>query len=358
MKLLQRLVLLPFETLYRMGIGARNWYYNIVGGHKVPVKVISIGNISTGGTGKTPMAEWLLSYAQELGIHAAYLSRGYKRKTSGFILVNPQTHTAEEVGDEALQVANNFNAPVAVCENRVHGCKKLLDLFPNLQLIILDDAFQHRKIHRDLDLITLDPAQSPYEDYLLPTGNLREPSSSLKRADLIVITKSNLVTNSTLKKILNHLPKSVSRVKAPLISTHLINCFDPNDTYPLENLKRNPCYALSAIGNNQLFIQQLFKTNLNVIQQISFKDHHNIPENAIQKAVKECKKWKTNSAFTESPMIVITEKDYYRMKNQPYFTEQEIPIYYLKVKLAIEEVPHKLENCLQSIISSAKSSSS
>jgi tetraacyldisaccharide 4'-kinase len=337
----KRLAYLPLELGYRTGVFFRNlWYDYINKGHKFPVKVISVGNLSVGGTGKTPMAEWLINYAISCNISCAYLSRGYGRKTHGFILVQPEAHTAIEVGDEALQVASNFHIPVAVCENRVLGVQELLKKFPDLQLIILDDAFQHRKIYRDLDILMIDPSHSPFKDYLLPTGRLREPASNHKRAQLAIISKANLFSPNELKSVSSRI--KIPKAQAKLVSLGLRNCFDYSEI-PLETINRNPCYAISGIGNNRLFIKQLFATNLNVIGYKAYKDHYMIKEHELKKVVYKCKDYVKNKIFHVDPVIVMTEKDFYRLKNQPYFIKQEIEIYFLKVGFHFDTVPKEIE---------------
>lgn len=342
MNFFHRLPTLPIELGFRSIVFIRNLYYDFLQkGKKFPIKIISVGNLSVGGTGKTPMAEWLIRYALEKNIKTAYLSRGYGRKTKGFILVKPNEHTALDVGDEALQVANNFDIPVAVCENRVLGTQKLLNESPNIQLLILDDAFQHRSIYRDLDILMIDPSKSIFEDYLIPTGRLREPIANIKRADLAIISKANLVASSDLKKLKYKI--KIPQSSAKLISISLKNCFD-NTEIPLETINRNPCFAVSAIGNNQLFIKQLFSTRLNVIGYRQYKDHFMIPDSELQSIVKKCQKIIKNEVFHKKPIVVFTEKDYYRLKNQPYFFEREVPFYYLKVGFEFEEVPSLIKN--------------
>jgi len=341
-KLPPKLKYIPLEYLFRTGVFFRNLWYNYFSkGYRFPIKIISVGNLSVGGTGKTPMAEWLIRFAQKKNIQTAYLSRGYGRKTKGFLLVNPLSHTSNEVGDEALQVASNFDIPVAVCENRVLGTKQLLSIYPDIQLLILDDAFQHRKIYRDLDILMIDPTNSPFHDFVLPRGRLREPVSSLKRAHWVVISKSNLASQNEVKKLLSKI--SIPKSKAKLISYALKNCFDETEI-PLNSISRNPCFAVSGIGNNKLFIQQLFATHLNVIEAKSFKDHYVIKENELKKIVKKCKNFVRNQVFEIPPIIVMTEKDYYRLKNLPYFVPSEIDMYYLKVGFEIENIPSSIDN--------------
>ncbi|MEL6134010.1 MAG: tetraacyldisaccharide 4'-kinase, partial [Bacteroidota bacterium] len=186
-----RLMLLPFSWIYGSVLAIRRKLYEIgyLPSYRAPLPVISVGNISTGGTGKTPVAAYILSFLSERGIQAAYLSRGYGRKTKGFLAVDPTQGDSQTYGDEALQIAHQFpQLPVAVCEKRAEGIQQLLNKF-TLQVIVLDDAFQHLAVQRDLNLIVIDAQRLPYKDFILPAGNLREPLSSLHKADFFIINK-------------------------------------------------------------------------------------------------------------------------------------------------------------------------
>ncbi len=188
-----RILLLPFSWLYGLLIALRHLLYDAGlfksnGNFEVPV--ICVGNLNLGGTGKTPFTEYLirtLSDNYKIGI----VSRGYGRKTNGYLLATDQS-TASEIGDEPLQIYQKFGNQIelAVCEDRTYGIKHLLTDRQGIQLIILDDAFQHRKVNADLNIL-LSPYDRPYfEDYLIPAGNLRDIKSAARRADMLVFTKT------------------------------------------------------------------------------------------------------------------------------------------------------------------------
>ena len=150
--------------------------------------IISVGNLTVGGTGKTPHVEFILTELQSL-FRVAMLSRGYKRKTKGFVLAD-QHADANRIGDEPFQIYQKFSKiPVAVCENRSEGIDQLMKLYPNLDAIILDDAFQHRKIRSGLSILLTDYKRLHTRDSLLPGGNLRESARGSRRADIIIVTK-------------------------------------------------------------------------------------------------------------------------------------------------------------------------
>lgn len=185
-----RRLLLPFSWIYGFFVVLRNKLFDlkVLRSESFDVPVVTVGNLSVGGTGKSPL---VLHLAQQLSMEyrIAILSRGYGRKTRGFLLLDNQA-TAVTAGDEPLQYFRMLkNVKVAVCEQRTTGIRELLQRFPDLQLIILDDAYQHRYV-KPLMSILLTTYQQPYfRDMLLPAGSLREPSSGAKRADLIVVTK-------------------------------------------------------------------------------------------------------------------------------------------------------------------------
>ncbi len=154
---LKQILLAPISLIYGIIVFIRNWCYSskIIKESNINRVIISVGNLSVGGTGKTPHVEYLINLLSPI-FSIATLSRGYKRKTKGFVLANPNS-TCEEIGDEPLQYSKKFNSiSVAVCENRVEGANKILEKNPNTQVILLDDAFQHRKIARDINILITD----------------------------------------------------------------------------------------------------------------------------------------------------------------------------------------------------------
>ncbi|MBR5825431.1 MAG: tetraacyldisaccharide 4'-kinase [Paludibacteraceae bacterium] len=187
---LKYILLKPLSVLYGIGVGLRNKLFDlgIFHSHKCDLTTISVGNITVGGTGKTPHAEYLLEYLSKR-VSTAYLSRGYKRSTSGFRIADEKS-TASTIGDEAYQIYRKFeNVTVAVDGNRINALKKLQQHKAEPKVVVLDDAYQHRKLHPDLNILLIDYNRLTYRDLMLPLGELRESSENTDRADIIIFTK-------------------------------------------------------------------------------------------------------------------------------------------------------------------------
>lgn len=185
-----RILLLPFALIYWLVIGIRNWLYNkkIIPSASFAFPLICVGNLAVGGTGKSPMVEYLVRLLKDQ-YKVATLSRGYKRRTKGYALANKES-TALEIGDEPMQFHVKFpDVPVAVGEERLDAIPQLLHDRPETQAIILDDAFQHRAIKAGLNILLTDYNNLFTRDFYLPTGDLRDLQSEYKRAEIIVVTK-------------------------------------------------------------------------------------------------------------------------------------------------------------------------
>ena len=185
-----RILLLPFALLYGAVVILRNWLYdkNIFKSTTFGLPLICVGNLSVGGTGKSPMTEYLVMHLKK-HFKIATLSRGYKRKTKGYALAGPAT-TAIDIGDEPAQFYRKFpDVPIAVGEERMVAIAQLLHDHPAVEAIILDDAFQHRAIHAGFNIVLTDYANLFTKDFFLPTGDLRDQRSSYKRAQVIIVTK-------------------------------------------------------------------------------------------------------------------------------------------------------------------------
>lgn len=184
-------ILKPASWMYGFVAGVRNWMFDrrILPQEEYDVPVVGVGNITVGGTGKTPHVEYILdNLAMDLKI--AVLSRGYRRKTRGFVLANGNS-TPDSVGDEPMQIYRKYGmrVKVAVCEQRRKGIEELLRLFPDLQMIVLDDSFQHRYVKPKVSVLLMDFSRPVYEDSLLPLGRLRENPRQIDRAEMVVVTK-------------------------------------------------------------------------------------------------------------------------------------------------------------------------
>lgn len=210
-----RILLLPFALVYWAVIALRNWLFdkNILKTAEFGLPLINVGNLSVGGTGKSPMVEYLLVLLKDQ-FKVATLSRGYKRKTKGYALADDDT-TALEIGDEPMQFHLKFpDVPVAVGEQRIEAIPQLLHDKPETQAIILDDAFQHRSIKAGLNILLTDYNNLFTRDFYLPTGDLRDLKSSYKRAEIIVVTKCKPDLSEEEKK------KLVKEI-APLPKQHI-----------------------------------------------------------------------------------------------------------------------------------------
>lgn len=185
-----RILLMPFAVIYWGVIGFRNWLYDVKAIEAVSfgLPIICVGNLTVGGTGKSPMVEYLAGLLRNR-FKVAILSRGYKRKTRGYALAN-ENSTALEIGDEPMQFHLRFpDVAVAVCERRIEAIPQLLQDRPDIDVILLDDAFQHREINAGLNILLTDYSNLFTRDFYLPTGDLRDLKSAYKRADIIVVTK-------------------------------------------------------------------------------------------------------------------------------------------------------------------------
>lgn len=307
-----RLLLFPFSIVFLLGVYLRNFLYRQgwKKNHRLTVPVISIGNISTGGTGKTPMACYVLSYLLTRGIRVAYLSRGYGRATKGYRRVSAHADGARLFGDEPVLIFNRFpDVPVAVCEDRVSGAERLIR-DSGAEVILLDDAFQHRRIGRDLDIVMVDATQMPDRDLLLPGGNLREPLSSLKRAGLVVLNKiPDTADAGLLARRLKH-----SRVVMSKARFGGLVFFRPTLQAPVhpETLLNHPVIIFSGIGNNEQFFSQIQTMGVEIRKSFSFPDHHVYSAEDLKKITLEFR-----IQVPESPDLIIltTEKDYCRLNS-------------------------------------------
>ena len=321
MKLI-RYLLFPVVPFYFMVTWLRNKCYDwgVFKSAEYDVPTICVGNLSVGGTGKTPMIEYLIRiFMNEYRI--ATLSRGYKRSTDGFILADEKA-TALTVGDEPFQFYNKFkDVIIAVDGDRQHGISKLLQLKDTPEIILLDDAYQHRKVKAKLNIL-LTPFNDLYvNDILLPTGNLREPRSGAKRADIIVVTKcpQSISENEKLKIIESLHLKTSQKVFFSWIdySEMIIN---ESDDKALSFLTGKNFTLVTGIANPRPLVEFLKSKSLN-FEHLNFDDHHQFTSLDIEDFEK--KKW-----------LLTTEKDYMRL---PEGLKKNRNIFYLPIQLELDE---------------------
>jgi len=334
MKIL-RLIFLPLVIIYAVVIALRNFLFDkkIFKCKQVRAKVISVGNITVGGSGKTPTVIYLSCLLKKSGKKIGVLSRGYRRKSSGYVLVSDGKEfftTVDNSGDEIFHTVLDCKVPAAVCENRVIGAEKLIG-DTGIEMLILDDAFQHRWIKRDLDIVVIDQrfltGNNFFINNLLPTGNMREPFSSLNRADAIIINRKFAEKKSVPLKRMKHLEgKKIFTAYYKAIS--FIDLKKKTE-YDLNEFEGQKSLLVSGIAKPISFLNVLSQTNVDTQNQLIFRDHKKYTDKDIQLIRK--KFYSTNSHS-----VVTTEKDAVKLTN---FSKEldDIDIFYLKIKLELDD---------------------
>ncbi len=308
-----RKFLFPFSLIYDGITSLRNMAYDK--GWKESksynVPVICVGNLSVGGTGKSPMIEYLIEMLKD-DYKVSVLSRGYKRATKGFLEVS-SNHTSEEVGDEPLQFKENFpEITVAVCASRQEGIEKLIS---RSEVILLDDAFQHRKVNPYYTLLLTTFDDLYVDDLILPAGNLRESSSGAERADVIVVTKCpDNVPYATLQDVQYKLsPKPDQKVYFTRIGYDR-QIHGRTESMPLTYLKGKKFTLVTGIANPKP-LESYLRNGGYRFDHKKFPDHHPFSDSEIEK-------------LRESEIILTTEKDYMRLQDRL----QKFALYYLPIK--------------------------
>ena len=329
--ILLRILLLPFSFIYGLIVRIRNYLFDIRVLKSVEFKlpVIGVGNLSAGGTGKTPHVEYLIRLLQNR-IKIAVISRGYLRKSKGFVLADANS-TVAKVGDEPMQYINKFkNLLVAVDENRRHGIQKLISEQPEMKAVILDDAYQHRYVKPGLTILLTDFHSLYSNDYLLPAGRLRESKKGAKRADIIIVTKTDPVFSPLNKRAV------LEKIK-PLPHQKVFFSFVTYG-FPVPLFPSLPALHYNLINTIVLFVgianpyplEQYLKRLCSELITIRFKDHHQFTEKEIT-AVKTT----YNNQFTKRKVLITTEKDAMRL-NEPSLLEllKGIPVYYIPIEIS------------------------
>lgn len=296
--------LLPLSWIYGAVTDIRNFLFDkgILHSEKVLQKVIVVGNLTVGGTGKTPVIEYLTRLLSKQ-IPLAILSRGYGRDTRGFIEADSNA-SAATIGDEPFQFYSKFNreAIVVVCEKRVEGARKIHEKHPDVKLLLLDDAFQHRAIQRDLNILLNDYNRPFYEDYPFPAGRLRERRHGARRADAVVVTKCPANLPAAEKENIIENIRRYTRPGVPVFfatTRYDVPLSYEGGTVELKNVKMT-----AGIANPQPFAAYL-TTRFSVTDQKVFPDHHNYTPSDVEDLIKNLK----NDTF-----VVTTEKDMVKLK--------------------------------------------
>lgn len=323
-------MLAPISFLYGFIIFIRNkcFDFKLLKSTSFKLPIISIGNLSVGGSGKTPHIEYLIRLLNQ---NTTTLSRGYKRKTKGYVLAS-ETSTSFDIGDEPLQLYQKFkNIAVVVCEDRVKGVKKILQSKPNTKTILLDDAFQHRAIKPGFSILVTDFNNLFTNDYLMPSGRLREWRCGYKRADAIIVSKT---PQNTSKNILTKISNKIRPTKNQNLYFSTIKYSKPTPYHQLGQAKVNTdltqtdVLLFTGIANPIPLFSHIKKTYQSV-DHLKFSDHHNFNKTDIEK-IKNC----YNKINSNNKIIITTEKDIMRL-SLPEILEsiQDLPIYYIPIEI-------------------------
>lgn len=310
-----RVLLLPFSWLFGLAVWIRNWLFDheILKSTSFPMPLISVGNITVGGTGKTPHVEYLATLLGE-EFRVAALSRGYKRKTRDFRIASAES-AVSEIGDEPLQMKRRFpGMTVAVDRKRVHGVKALMELEPPVEVVLLDDAFQHRSIKPGFSILLMDYHRPIHKDCLLPAGRLREPALNRHRANIILVTRSpERIKPIELREYANQLELAIGQ---HLYFTHmrfseLTPVFHGCETREAAWFKSRVDGVLIVAGIAQPRSLRQYARSINTnISELFFPDHHAYSQKDMDRISGTYRKL---SSGGKQILLLTTEKDAMRL---------------------------------------------
>ncbi len=327
-------LLYPLSIMYTVVVALRNRAFDcgLLKEQQHNVATIGVGNLSAGGTGKTPLMEYLANLFQN-SYTVALLSRGYKRKTKGFVLATDTT-TAHDIGDEPCQMHQKFQSiTTAVCEKRNIGVQELLKTNRSIDLVLLDDVYQHRYIKPNILILLTEYANPYYADRVIPFGRLREPRSGYKRANFIVVTKCPSVLNlDERQKIITKIkPKSWQKIFFSYVDYGMpVNMWD-GTTIDLNTV--GSTLVVAGIANPKPLMEKVGEMSDASLCQ--FSDHHDFTLKDVELIKKQF-----SAIKADNKIILTTEKDYSRLKTSEYKSEiSSLPIYYIPIKVKFHNNP-------------------
>lgn len=320
--------LLPLAWIYDGVTRLRNWLFDVgvLPSREYTTPIICIGNLSVGGTGKTPHTEWLVRHFLERGKYIAVLSRGYGRESKGFLWVTPDK-CALEVGDEPLQIRRKFtdkNLVCAVSENRCKGIDSILAAHPQTEVILLDDAFQHRFVKANHYILLTDYHKLYVNDYVLPAGRLREHIKGAQRAQTVIVTKCPSQLSQEERQ----------KIAAALKLQYGQNLFFTTISYAETPLEKEPL-LITGIAHSESLLNYLSEKGITP-KHLHFPDHHNFTEKDIQLIIERAQQHRS---------ILTTEKDFMRLESQnlPKDIVERIQVISIAPKFLFGETEHFIQ---------------
>lgn len=331
-KYLIKTLLFPVTLLYGMGAGLIDWFYSIglLKGISFNIPVISIGNLSVGGTGKTPHIEWLIRYFRNY-MQVGVISRGYGRKTKGFLEVSSDM-VARQSGDEPLQFKRKYpDTVVAVCESRTFAIPQVLLSHPTIKLILLDDAYQHRSVTPGINIL-LTQYSLPYtDDFLLPVGRLREWRKGYKRADIIIVTKCPDYLTADVKKTWSQKLKLLPHQQLFFSYYRYGLPYYFFDAAVRLNISERPSLLLiCAIARTDYILKHLNQIS-DEVEVMEFEDHHFFNRYEVSRMASFYENMEGSNKA-----IITTEKDAMRLEQHAEFLRKnKLPIFILPAMVEI-----------------------
>ncbi|HEY9535859.1 MAG TPA: tetraacyldisaccharide 4'-kinase [Mucilaginibacter sp.] len=322
-----RLLLFPFSLIYGLIVIMRNWCYDtgLLTSRRFGLPVIAVGNLTIGGAGKSPMTEYLVRLLKKEN-KVATLSRGYGRRTKGYLLAGPNA-TADQMGDEPAQFKRKFpDITVAVCEKRVDGIEQLQNTH---DLIILDDAYQHRAVRPGLSILLFDYNSLSNPHLVLPAGNYREPFSGRWRADMIVVSKcpADMPGDEQERIVAAMAPLPYQQVFFSSINYMGLKDLAGNDAHTVID-QDSTIFLLTGIANPDPLLRYIKKHTLHVIQH-NYPDHHRFSLKNITKLADEFAACKA-----QKKLIITTEKDAQRLGEQELaWLVNKLPVLVLPISI-------------------------
>lgn len=332
------------EIPYSGIVSLRNWAYDrqYLKTHSVDVPVISVGNLTAGGTGKTPVVQFLCGWLKESGYHPAIVMRGYgsSLNLANNYLVADESGlliTQEEAGDEAAQLAQNLpGVPIWIGANRVISGQNAVKL-SKANILIMDDGFQHRNLFRNMNILLIDALRPWGYDHVLPRGLLREPISNLRRADVVLITRSDLCSEEELQNLENQISdvdESAQIFRTSHKPSRIVELF--GEEYPVQVGVGKKAHFFCGLGNPNGFFQTAIEAGFIETGRTIFPDHHSYQKQDLLDLEEWAKK-------ENAQILLTTEKDGIKLKK---FEKKSIPIWQLGIEVSFEKREEQLKNAI------------
>lgn len=334
MDLLRNILCAPLSWLYGLGIGIRHLLYDIhiLHSREADIPTVCVGNIAVGGTGKTPMIEWLVRHLSPQ-YKVAVLSRGYRRRSRGFVLADTHS-TADDLGDECMQLHRKFpHIPVAVCRNRLEGIGKLRRHCPDVQVILLDDAYQYRRLRCGFYILLTTADRLYIDDRLMPLGRLRDFARQSQKANAVIVTKCPDTMTAIDRRVI------ANRLRLPAYQ----NLFFSGIRYqPLPAFRQ--AVLLTGIARPEYLAEHIAQVSEGTVTHLSFPDHHRFTQADIRRITE---------AALQADYVFTTEKDYARLQAMELPDGLKTRLYPIEInvrlsdeRLLAEQLKHYLQLCI------------